>query len=434
MPTTRADSYSAASGGGIYAGVDAPANIPASGVARTFAMIGDSMNSLAFGGGAIRWVNGMMGAPFILLANSAFNGRTLFQLSGELANSYKATETPGLGGLPALGWLFIEIGTATARGTDDSPGVELTPELEGYFHTLVDDALNYAEVVVLGGLQPLGGVGDLANKSACFGRWNAFIENLAVTHASGRVYYIYDGADLADENGAVYTQFYLSDRGHNNDAGNRQRALSSLSQWQALLANQSYASRLVTDAADVYPATTQWNPNVTMSGTGGTKGSGWSGTLPDGFYVETYGVGLSGSCSIVAADVGDANQVPWLRITQSTTDVAGAVSLNWDGSGRTLTDTDPETLDQLIQIRFNSLTKAQEIWYWTQSTSGQRITEIAKVGWSGNDTLTETITLHQKQYRLAPTATGGTKHYLYLFNSGSGGTGSLDIRCPSVRG
>ena len=77
MPTTRADSYSAASGGGIYAGVAGPGNVPAAGVARTFAMIGDSMNSHAFGGGAIRWVNAMMGAPFTILANSAFNGRTL---------------------------------------------------------------------------------------------------------------------------------------------------------------------------------------------------------------------------------------------------------------------------------------------------------------------------------------------------------------------
>lgn len=437
MPTTRADSYSAASGGGIYAGVAGPGNVPAAGVARTFAMIGDSMNSHAFGGGAIRWVNAMMGAPFTILANSAFNGRTLAQLSTEMGNDYTAATAPGLGGLPALGWLFIEIGTGTARGLDASPGVDLTPTLEGYFETIVTDALTRAEIVVLGGLQPLGGLGGIANKSAVFGAWNAYIQNLAETHPSGRVYYIYDGADLADVDGVILTQYYLGDYGHNNSAGNRQRALSSLAQWQALLANQTYASPLITDAAHVYPAYPQWNPNHVNAGTGGTFGSGWSGTCPDGMRIEGNGAGTGGTVAIVAADVGDSNTTPWVEVTPTSSQAGSNISISSTGSGRTITTTDPETLEQLVEVEFIGLQNHIGLAAWIQASGALKLTEVPlEIGWAATETLTESLILEQKLYRQNPSATGSTTHYIYVAGgaTASGAMGKFRFRNATVEG
>jgi len=410
---------------------------PAAGVARTFAMIGDSMNSHSFGGGAIRWVNGLLGAPFQILANSAFNGRTLAQLSTEMGNDYTAATAPGLDGLPALGWLFIEIGTATARGTDIGPGNSLTPTYEGYYETIVTDALTRAEVVVLGGLQPLGGLGGIDNKSAVFAEWNAYLQNLAETHPSGRVYYVYDGADLADVDGVILTEFYLGDYGHNNSAGNRQRALSSLTQWQALLANQTYASPLITDPAYVYPTYDQWNPNHVNDGTGGTFGSGWSGTCPDDMRIEGNGAGTGGTVAIVAADVGDANQTPWVEVTPTSSQSGSNISISFTGSGRTITTTDPETLEQLIEVEFIGLQNHYGLATWIQASGALKLTEVAlEIGWAATETLTESLILEQKLYRQNPGATGSTTHYIYVAGgaTASGSMGKFRFRNATVEG
>lgn len=438
MPTTRADSYSAASGGGIYAGVAAPGNVPAAGVARTFAMIGDSMNSPSFGHGAIPWLNAKLGGAFQVLANSAFNGRTLAQLSTEMGNSYLADEAPGLGGLPAsIGWLFIEIGTGTARGLDASPGVDLTPTLEGYFETIVTDALTRAEVVVLGGLQPLGGLGGIANKSSVFGAWNAYIQNLAETHPSGRVYYVYDGADLADEDGVILTEFYLEDYGHNSDAGNRQRALSSLAQWQALLANQSYGNPLITDPAYVYPAEDQWNPNPTNAGTGGTFGSGWSGTAPDGMRVDGNGAGTGGTVAIVAADVGDANQTDWVEVTPTSSQAGSNIRVSFPGAGRSLTSLDPTTLEQMLEIEFIGLANHNGFAAWIQGSSGGAFVRAIEAGWSTATAITDGGIFRQAMQRINPaTTSGATTCFLDVGGAAtaSGSMGKFRFRNYTVEG
>lgn len=427
MPTTRADSYSAASGGGIYAGVDAPNDAPAFGVSDLTAFIGDSMTEHQFGVCPWYWLNGLIGAPLDVIANSGHSGQSVFGLVAQIDADYHEATAPGLLNLPPLGWVFVRIGTNNVRDFEgDGPGTPLDAGFQASYTALFAGLKGYAEHVVVFPVPPIGGVAVTKNTEVA--SWNAWLQS--VCDADDRLHWIDDCADLVDGSGNIIPEYFDTDELHFSGAGTYRMALTAQASLAALLSNQGYTSALVTDAADVYPAQPQWSPNPTMTGTGGTKGSGWSGTLPDGYRVETYGSGLAGAASIVAADAEDANQVPWLRITQSATDAAGAVTIKWAGAG----SGDPDTFEQLIEFRFNALTAASELWYWMQTSSGA-VTKYAKLKWNGLITaLTDTVTLRQKFYSLNAGSISTVDLYIYMFNSGSGGTGSFDIRCPTVRG
>lgn len=405
---------------------------PAAGVSPLTALIGDSLTEHAFGSTPFYWQNGLIGGQLELIANSGHSGQTLGGFLGQIENDYTAATAPGLIGLPALGWVFFRGGTNNIRFGNGGLGTPLDSTFQGNYIDIIDRLLDFAEHVVVLPVPPIGGV--TVTKNIEVANWNAWLQAYVEADTSGRLHWIDDCADLVDGSGNVVPEFFMSDELHMIGAGSRQMALTAQTQLEALLANQGYGSPLVTDPADVYPAQPQWTTNPTNTGTGGTFGSGWSGQAPNGWRVETNGSGLAGAVSIVAADVGDPNQTPWVRITPSAVAPAN-IAITMDGAGRSITSSDPDTLEQLLDIRFNAFTKFSLLETWAQA-AGNRFTKTGKLMWDANIGANERVTLRQKFYRNGANAGGTPLHYIYIGAAvtHSGSCGSIDLRCWSVRG
>lgn len=394
-----------------------------------FAAIGDSLTSLNFNGGPFPWINGLLGAKLNMLANSGFNGRSLGQLVGEIGNSYATITAPGLQGLPALDLVAFRVGTNDFRF-----GAAINDTNKADYVSVVNGLLARSTRVVVLALPPA--LDQETNRTL----WNNYLRDVmvpafAISHP-GRVFWIDDTANMVDGLGAVIPSLYLVDEVHQTDIGRRHMALNGLSQWEALLGAGEYISPLVTSAADVYPAQPQWVVNPTNTGTGGTFGAGWSGTAPTGMNVSGNGAGTGGVVSIVAADVGDPNQVPWVRITPSSTQAGSNIAITLTGAGRTITTVDPTTLEQLIQVRWVGLLNLSALTAWIQVAGGMKLTQVQTIGWDPTSTITEEATLQQKFYRQNSAATGVTTNYVYVGcgATASGSMGYFEFRCYSVRG
>lgn len=402
---------------------------------RYLAVIGDSLTERAFGSTPIYWQHGLIGAPMQLIANSGFSGQSIFGLIGQIENDYTAATAPGLIGLPRLALIGLRIGTNTVRGAAGSTGIPLSTQNQENYQTVIDRLLDFAEHVVIFPVPPIGGSSITRNTEVP--AYNTFLQGLVSADTTGRLHWIDDCADLVDGSGNVRPEFFDVDELHMNGAGGYQMALTSESAWESLMAElygpQWRRSRLVTTSADVYPAQSQWASNPTGIGTGGTFGSGWSGTLPNGWRVENNGAGLAGTCSIVAADAGDPNQTPWVRITP-TASAAANIALTMPAAGRTITASDPPALEQLVELRGNDFRGFNDFNFWLQA-GGQRLTPNARLRWGASIGFNRRVTLQQRHYRTG--STGGTPLlYCYISSPATygGAMGSIDVRCPSVRG
>ena len=407
-------------------------NWPAAGVPNTLAVVGDSMNSRNYNGGAMPWLNALLGGVFDFRANSATNGNTLSGLLGTLDNDYDAASNPGLAGL-TLGWVACGIGTADAKGTTGA-GIPLDSTHEALYIDIVDKLLTYAEHVVMWPLPPLG-QGD-QNHSAVFADWNAYIASLPSIYNNGRVWYVDDTANLSVVGGDINTQMYIADDGHHSGAGRYQRALNNLAYWQNLISNQGYDSPVVTDSADKYSATDQWNPNPTNTGTDGTFGSGWSGTAPTGWNISGNGSGTGGTVSIVSADVGDANQTSWVRITPTSSQAGSNIAISLSGAGRTITSTVPAQWDEIYEVRVNALENYTGISSWIQAGAGGSMTLVNTLDWEEWGALTAQGVARQNMHRVNTSASGSSTLYIYIGGTATdtGSMGSIDIRCFTIRG
>jgi hypothetical protein len=297
------------------------------------------------------------------------------------------------------------------------------------------NAKSYAEHVIVFPVPPIGG-GGAVTKNTVVPVVNEWLQE--VCDADPRLHWIDDCADLTDGSGNILPQFFDVDELHMNGAGSLQMAITAKPALEALMA-QLYGSgwaqsRLVTDASDVYPAQPQWTTNPTNVGVGGTFGSGWSGQAPDGWRVANNGSGIGGTVSIEPADEGDANQVPWVRITPNASSASAQIAITMTGAGRTITSNDPAELEQMIEVRGNSFTQYDDLTLWLQS-GGNRLSPNARLRWGATIGLNQRGTLQQSHYRTTGSA-GTPTNYIYVASTQnySGNMGSLDLRCWSVRG
>lgn len=395
---------------------------------RNFAVIGDSLTERAFGSTPIYWQNGLLGAPLKLIANSGFSGQSVFGLISQIDFTYQQATAPGLLGLPPLGLVGVRIGTNTYRF-----GAAFTSSGQADYMSVLNKLKNYAEHVIVFPVPPIGGV--TIAKNTVVPVVNAWLQG--VCNADPRLHWIDDCMDLVDSNGNVRPQFFISDELHMNGAGSYQMALTAEAQLSSLLA-QLYGpnwrqSRLATNPGDVFPATDNITTNPTNIGTGGTFGSGWSGQLPNGWRVETNGVGLIGVCSIVPAAVTDPNQVPWVRIKPSQS-AAANIAVTMTAAPRFIDANVPNPVEIMMEIRGNDFRNFNDLTTWIQA-GGQRLTPNARVRWSEFTGMNRVATVQQSHYRTG--SSGGTAlNYCYITGalSASGEMGSIDIRCWSVRG
>jgi hypothetical protein len=418
--------------GGVYIESNAalPADVdyikaPAAGVSILAAAIGDSNMAHAFGSTHLYGQLGRVGAPLQLLANSGKNGVTTAGLISQADQSYLNGDNPGLEDLPPLGWIFTQSGTNGWRGA-----TSITSTISTEFANWIAKLFTFADHVVLHALPPAGGV--TTAKQAGYVTINQFFREQVLADTTGRLHYINPWANLIDGDGNIIPRLWLADEIHPSPAGAYIAARDAQAQLEALFANQGYSrAPLITDPADVYPAQPQWGTNPTGTGTVTVTGS-WTGTLPTGWTISDQ----TGTVAIVAADSGDANQIPWVRITPSTISPAD-IQLKMTASGRPLTAVDPSTLEQLVELRFNNLLNCNRVRTFMLTQTGRSVSQSAyaqldPLGANG------VIVLRQKYYAQSSADTAGGTPSLIMYFDGdsttSGGMGSVDVRCWSVRG
>jgi len=399
--------------------------------------IGDSLQERAFGSTPIYAQLGLIGSPFQFIANSGHQGQNILGLVSQFDNAFNALTAPGFAGLPKLGMCFVRIGTNVVRGAENSTGIALSTQNEGNYLDVIDKALTYSEHCVLTPVPPIGGVTKTKNLEVP--GYNAFLQSVVAADTTGRLHWIDDCVDLVDGSGNVIADFFDADELHMNGNGAYQMGLTAEPALRALMAeiygSGWYRNPLVTNPDDVWPNTYQWTTNPTNVGTGGTFGSGWSGQAPNGVNVSTNGAGLVGTVSIVAADVGDPNQVPWMRITPSVAAVAN-IAITMTGAGRTINSTTPPRLEQMIEVRGNNFTRFNDFRLWMQA-GGQKLTPDLRLRLNATAGLNRRLILRQSYHRTDAGAASGTPtNYIYISgaSSFSGDMGSIDMRCWSVRG
>ncbi len=405
---------------------------PADGLSNLTAVIGDSLTEHSFRSTPFYWQNGLLGAPLDVIANSGYSGQSISGLRAQIPNNYKTGTPAGFGGLPALGFAFVRIGTNGYRGAGSISSIDSATQAD--YLDIIAQLKTYASHVVCMPIPPIVGITNADQPRKV---WNAFCRSAVAADTSGLVSWLDDTVDLESGGGGI-AAFFEADGYHMNGAGARQMGLTMQTKLEALLANQGFArAPLVTDPADVYPAQPQWINNPTATGTGGSVGSGWTGTLPDGWSISNNGSGLGGTVAIVAAAGGDSNTTPWVRITPTSSSSFAQISLTFTASGRTVTSSDPSELEELLEVRFGALENFNRLDFWLQNNSGNKLTQLSYLKWGETIPPSETATLRQRYYRAGSTA-GGTPFvgYVYIYSvvSDSGSMGYIDVRCPSFRG
>lgn len=442
MATPRASVYNAPSGGGVWAGIPRPLlNPPSAAVAPTVFFIGDSITEENYGACPWTMALAMLGgnAPQII-HNAGHAGQSISGLISQIDLDWidLTGGAMGLDGMPTTGWGFLRIGTNNVRGAEGSTGVPIDGGTQADYVSVITKLLTYCEHLVIFPVPPIGGL-TLAQNTAVAG-YNAYLRSLVLADATGRLHWVDDCADLVDGSGDVKAGYmHPTDELHPFPPGMYRMAMTALPQLVELFGAQTYTSGVSTDAADVYPTQPQWVGNHTNTGAAGTLGSGITGTAPTGWDVSCSS-GAGCAVSIVAADVGDSNTVPWLRFTPSAGASAGYIGADITGGGAAVTSSSPVDIEQIAEVRFNSVdaTKIAEVTLALQVGSYYlpKDARIRVDGWD-EGTITRTWHLRKATHRRDNNAGGGStvrnKFVIQTNAFSGGGAGSVDVRCYTNR-
>jgi len=420
VATAVADSYTAASGATLYAGRAAPVN-------PLTALVGDSLTAVSYGEiHPYYWVNARLGGVLKVLANIGVSAEGVDNVLARIDNSYTAA-SPGLAGLPPLGWVFLRIGTNNTRG-----GNVINGTIQGLYTSLFAKLLTYAERVLVFAVPPIGPApGENPVGLSSYNEWLA--DQCAANPT--RMTFIDDGVNVRETNGNWKTAYAPADGIHTTKRGAFQMGVDGAAALDAAGFFTGYPSPLITDPADVYPAQPQWISNPFNTGTGGSNLIG-TGSVPSSWTVTGAGTAAA-NASIVAADVGDENQTPWLRVTPTT--VSNAIALRPALGHASVTSGYPAgNIDVVGQIRFNALDASRfsqlDIWLYG-SEANEEISVPIRLP-MGIDALSDTITFRGSLERRAGGGSSSTV-WLYFDLSGlanyTGSVGTYDVRCVSLR-
>jgi lysophospholipase L1-like esterase len=391
-----------------------------------FAVVGDSLTDEAYGSlHTATSLNALSGGVLRMVANIGVAGNTVAQVLARIDNAYTASP-PGLAGLSNLGWAILRIGANDLRG-----GASIGAPLQASYQALIAKLLTYAKRVIVMAVTPMSAPESGVGVPGA----NAWLASYCATVPG--VYFIDDTAGVGDGAGGWAAPYLPTDGIHYGARAAARMTADGAAAFAAILAPYGYASPLITDPADVYPAQPQWIVHPYMDGTSGTVSGGFSGQVPSGWAVNGYGSGFVGTCSIVASD--DGNPSPWLRITPTSIGAGGgaAISITAAMAGRSITTVDPPTLEHALQVRFNAFdsTKFSDLKCYAYGTSNEVIGGQSRV-WLGDAVMSGIVVPRIATRRKAPGAHASSYLQMYLTptTAYTGAMGSIDIRRASVRG
>lgn len=417
MATARADSYAAEVGGTVRAG-------RSSAPPATVALVGDSLTALSYGPlHPYGWSLGGLQT----VANCSVASDTLQDMLDRIDNSYMHA-APGLAGL-SLDAVVFRGGTNNFR---NGAGITLTTQAQ--YSALFDKFLSRAAETFIMAVPPVGAAGD-AN-GAGIPSVNAWLASHCA--ANPRLRFVNDCITVDNGAGNWVAEFLSGDGVHFSNPASCQMGLDGADAMAPYLAG--YASPLVVDGSDIYPATQQWLQNPIMVGTGGTNSLAAGGQVADGWSVGSYGSGFNASSAKVAADPGDPNQTPWQRVSplQLTVNGDAAIRLGATLSHDAVTTSYPEALDMMVEIRFNAFAAARfkSIEVYVYGTSNEQLAPPMYLRLGRAAPITKTVTLRSAVRRSGVRqAHAAAQLYFSLYPAAdySGAMGSFDVRCASVR-
>lgn len=395
------------------------------------ALIGDSLTdgTTPYSFSPFYWMNGILSGGLKVVANAGKSGHKVQDLIDRVDNLYTANPA-GLAGLGTLGYVIVRIGTNDAAANTAIAGTLTTA-----YATLMAKLATYASRVIVLSVPPLLDSGQ----NALTQDYNTY---LSANYNSGQFKYVDDTANLRDGSGGQNTDYFI-DFAHFRGNGVYQAGVDGAAALSSYIG--SYASPLVSDAADVYPATSQWITNPLMSGTSGTKGTGISGTVVDGFDVSRSGGSVAATCSVVTDSLGD---VPWQRIAPTQSTASERIKVTTTLSGRSISNVDPSSLEVCLQVRFNNfdpgppypgLVDRIEI-YVTGNSDGERMSEAMFQMLLQSPVINRTVTFRNAvpRWSTAAAQSGAKFNFDIVFPSVGFGpaanVGSVDFRKVSVRG
>lgn len=394
------------------------------------ALIGDSLTAYSYGLlHPMTWIFGRNGAPFRIIKNLGVASQTVGDMLARVHNAHDHATQPGLDGLGELGCAVIAAGTNNARY-----GAAIDGTAQGQFQDLIAAALEYATYVVLKAIPPVSDPGIDAS-------WNTWLRTQCFEGGgSARVRWCDDTGTVNDGTGQWAAGYEPVDGIHLTNADTYRMGVdgaTALASWVAAL---GVASPVSYDAADVYPAQPQWSGNHIMAGTGGSNSLG-SGSVPTGWSISSNRSGLTVNTSIVAADGGDANQTPWLRLTPTVvvTGTGEMILIRTTLSGPTVTALYPTQLESIYEIRFNSFdgSKFGELSYEVRGDSTNEVICGAMRLPMQDDVITGTVVVRNAELRAMGSAASQSSLSLQWNLSTaanfSGSMGSIDIRNLTVR-
>lgn len=395
------------------------------------ALMGDSLTALSYSLlHPFTWANGVAGGKLKFVANSSVANNTIQDVIDRCDNDYTAA-SPGLAGLSSLGWVLLRIGTNNFRG-----GQFITTTSQNQYIALLTKILTYADHCIVFSVPPVGTPGDTN------GQGIPGVNDWLATYCAGnpRLHFI-DDCVTVDNGSGNWVSGYESGEStavHFTNQASCRMGLDGGDALATLLASYGYPSPISLDVADVYPATQQWAANHLMSGTSGSNGIG-SGQVPTSWAVSQGGSGNAATTSIVAADVGDSNQTPWLRLTPTATgNDTSSISVGPSVSHDAVTAGYPTNLDIVFELRFNAFdaSKFKYLIFYVYGSNNEDVAYPAYLR-MGLGPITKTLVVRSAIRRSEaslshPTAT----LVLALASVGvfSGGMGSFDIRCLTIRG
>lgn len=383
---------------------------------------GDSITSNAYQSAPYRWSLPLARSPVRLAANVGISGVTL----DDFWTTYWASQV--LAASPPI--VMLRLGTNS---------------LALSYATFMSQYQRFTDSLVANGIKGiLCAVPPRTGYSSSILAINAGIAALAAANPS-MLRFTDDCLDLAD---GAYVQdaTCFGDGVHPNQRGQYRAGVRQAADLVNIFAANDPR---ITSASDTYyltPASDQWVKNPFNSGTGGTKGSGITGTVPDFWSVSNTGAGTTAVASIVAADGGDANSTPWLRMDITGLGGADHILTVSTTLGHPALDADLLTvkrLDMICECRFNltDTTNLNRFTMYTLQGSSRPGAEFT-MGIKNNGAISKTALLRSSYARdedaaavVAHAANSISFRFeLTISAAQAASIGHIDFRLASVRG
>lgn len=370
------------------------------------------------------WTIGLNGGVLKPIANSSVAGNTIADMLARIDNLY-TDSSPGLAGTPEpITRLWLRSGTNNARG-----GATINSTDQANYVALIAKCLTYSPNVDIFPVPPISS----PESGAGVNSFNSWLQSYCATDS--RLLWVDDCVTVNDGTGSWASGYAGGDGVHIPNQSSFRMGIDGGTDPALVAALAGYASPLITDPLDVYPASSQWIVNPFMTGTGGSTG-GLSGVVADNWSIGRSGSGLEGTAYKVTDSEGVWQGLSPTQITDNGVD--GGFGISATLAHAAITTLVPNILDFVMKIRFVDF-HISKFRYGRAGLNGNNNEELApptylRMGDSGTFSGTCVLrgALRRSGTRQSHTSASGV-FGLCPSTSFTGAMGSIEFQLMSIR-